>query len=188
MLVTRSAHSPGTMRPLAVALQSCDAVSLGQHRWPQWQSGSTEASTQEPFAYDEETFRYFLTLEERRSERSGRPFVLVLVDVNAAESTGENGSESAMASEVEGALDELFKALVHSLRETDFVGWYRNGQVAGAVLTQLGETSEGGDISRLVREKVIRALHGLSPWARLLKVQIHQLPSVEAKTGTKLWR
>ena len=177
MPVTRSSDSSRITPSVAVALQSCRAVS--PERSSPWQGG-TGASTLEPFAYDEETFRHLLDLEEQRSQRSGRPFLLVLLDVNAAGVLVENGNERA--------LDELFRTLVDSLRETDFVGWYRSGQVVGAVLTQLGETAEKGEISQLIREKFDRALHGLSPWARLLKVQIHQLPSAEAKTGTNLWR
>ena len=67
-----------------------------------------------PVHYTQETFRYFLALEEIRSRRSKRPFLLLLVEV-----------------EPETPSSKIFSALRRSLRETDFVGWYHKHRVAG---------------------------------------------------------
>ena len=64
------------------------------------------------------------------------------------------------------------------LRETDFFGWYRDGRVAGAVLTQHGEPDED-DLSELVRRRVGGELEKrLDPkLGRDLQLRVYQLPS-----------
>jgi hypothetical protein len=74
-------------------------------------------------AYNEEAFQYFLTLEEKRTGATGESFLLVLVD--------RDGSrlDPTIAA-------KLLRGLKGCFRETDYVGWYREGRVAGAVLTE----------------------------------------------------
>ena len=97
-----------------------------------------------PKPYDERTFRYLHALEQRRSNRSGRPFVLVLVGLKA----GLTGPlEPAIAT-------TIFSALSRCLRETDFIGWYDQDRRAGAVLTELGGDGSA-DALKVVHEKVI---------------------------------
>jgi hypothetical protein len=98
----------------------------------------------EPF--DERTFRYLLTLEQRRSDRSGRPFLLVLVDTGTARKERTRIPPEAAAS--------IFDGLSQHLRETDFVGWYEDGLCAGAVLTELGEVSRT-DMRKLLDNKAL---------------------------------
>ena len=87
-----------------------------------------------------------------------------------------------------GTVAELFDALQHSLRETDFVGWYRFKQIVGAVLTQLGERSEG-DICVQVRESVSEGLHRLLPrLANFLEVRVYQFPLGLAEAKASLWQ
>src|SRR3712207_6410788 len=82
-------------------------------------------------AYGEDAFHYFLEVERRRSEASNHAFLLMLIDFKVQPGKGPNiPSTSASA---------LFASLRLALRETDFYGWYRDGRVAGAVLTQHGE-------------------------------------------------
>jgi hypothetical protein len=115
-------------------------------------------------AYNEEAFRYFWALERERCRRSGRPFLLVLVDL---EDPQENGRiDPPVAS-------KLFSALRLCLRETDFMGWYREGRVAAAVLTELGDGPT--DVCRLVGQRIRAVLRdGLpSDVARRLHVRVH---------------
>ena len=99
-----------------------------------------------PKPYDERTFRYLHALEQRRSNRSGRSFVLVLVGLKA-DLTGRPALEPAIAT-------TIFSALSRCLRETDFIGWYDQDQRAGAVLTELGGDGSA-DALKVVYEKVI---------------------------------
>jgi hypothetical protein len=117
-------------------------------------------------AYNEEAFQYFLEIERKRSEVSNRPFLLMLVDFS------KHPRIDAVTA------DKLFSVLSRCLRETDFIGWYREGRVAGAVLTQHAET-DGDDLSDGVRERIGRALReGLpSDLARQLQARVYQIPS-----------
>jgi hypothetical protein len=96
-------------------------------------------------AYGEEAFHYFLELERRRSEVSRRPFLLMLIDFRK-----HPGVEPPLDHSTAG---KLFTALSHCLRETDFTGWYREGRVAGAVLTQ-HDAPGGDDLSHVVQQRV----------------------------------
>jgi hypothetical protein len=84
-------------------------------------------------AYNEAAFSHFLAIERRRAERSRRSLLLVLV--SAPSQAGRPAVLSQMAA------SELFARLGASVREVDFVGWYREGRVAAAVLTQQAPAS-----------------------------------------------
>jgi hypothetical protein len=120
-------------------------------------------------AYNEEAFRYFLAIERERSEISSRPFLLLLADLKKLPGMNER-IQPALAG-------MLFSALWLALRETDFIGWYHEGRVAGAVLTQRSDIG-GTDMSRLVRERVARVMSQHLPKAvtARLQVRVYQLP------------
>ena len=100
-------------------------------------------------AYNEEAFRYFLAIERKRSERSGRPFVLLLVNLK---------QEPGRKARIDPAVArDLFSGLWASLRETDFIGWYREERVAGAMLVEF----QGGprrEVSRMIVQRVSAVL------------------------------
>ncbi len=84
-------------------------------------------------AYDQETFRYLLESESKRSERCGHFCQILLVYW-----TDAPGRIVQMDSPV---AKTVMTALSSSLRETDYIGWYRDGRIVGAVLTVLVEES-----------------------------------------------
>jgi hypothetical protein len=116
-------------------------------------------------AYNEEAFQYFLAIERTRSERSGRPFLLLLVDL--VEQPGVSARIDPMVA------PKLFSALWLCLRESDFIGWYREERVAGAVLTELGD-GPATEVSCLVGQKIGRVLRERLPSdvARRLRVRV----------------
>jgi hypothetical protein len=122
--------------------------------------------------YNEEAFRYFLQIERKRASRSNSRFLLLLVDLtrDALQSAQFDAPSST----------KLFSAMLPCLRETDFIGWYRQGRVASAVLTQVGETP-GVEVSNLVADRVREALtRSLSPsLAARLQVRVYQVPATE---------
>ena len=128
-----------------------------------------------PEPYDERTFRYLLTLEQRRADRSGRPFVLIIVDI-AADRNGRKALEPGLAT-------TIFTGLSRCLRDTDFVGWYEDGHRAGAVLTELGDGSSA-DVRELLNDKVMtRGLleHLPSDLRRQLQIQVSRYPALGAQ-------
>ena len=100
-------------------------------------------------AYNEEAFRHFLAIERKRSERARRSFLLLLVSLRK-----QPGMSVTFTSEV---ASRLFSGLSLCVREVDFIGWYREERVAGAVLTQGIGTTEP-DASRRIGERVTEIL------------------------------
>jgi hypothetical protein len=111
-----------------------------------------------------------LSIERKRSERSGRAFLLLLVDLKE-----QPGASLRIDPIVAG---KLFSALWRCLRETDFVGWYREDRVAGAVL--LTQLVDGAlmEVCGLVGQRVNGQLsEGLPPDVlHRLRVTVCQLP------------
>jgi hypothetical protein len=119
--------------------------------------------------YNEETFQYFLGIEQKRSARSKRPVLLLLLSL-----TDQAGIETSIDASVAA---RLFSALWQCLRETDFVGWHREGRVAGAVLTHC-ESGPGMQFAHVVGDRLRLALRsGLhSDPLHRLKVRVHLRP------------
>jgi hypothetical protein len=120
--------------------------------------------------YNEEAFQYFLEIERKRADHSGRPCLLLLADLK------NQPGESALMSRP--LASKLFAAMWLCLRETDFVGWYREDRVAGAVLTQGAELPDA-EISQQVLERITRVLNERLPRdVARLQVWISQLPDM----------
>jgi hypothetical protein len=117
--------------------------------------------------YNEEAFRHFLGIERARAERSQRPLLLLLVDLHKCPKAGfEVLPEQSSA---------LFLGLGECLRDVDFLGWYRERRMLGAVLTQ-GLGAPCADHSRITRrvQEVLRS-HLSDGVAERLRVRVVQL-------------
>src|SRR5947207_13425561 len=91
-------------------------------------------------AYNEAAFQHFLAVDRWRAERSTRSLLLVLVTMRT--------SPGGLVKLAEATATALFCGLGACVREVDFVGWYREGYVAAAVLSQGVNTSD--EVPRLV--------------------------------------
>ncbi len=76
----------------------------------------------------EPAFIRMLRLERRRTERSGRAFMFVLISCDEFRSKGEDI-----------LLDRVIAALSQATRETDTLGWYESGVTLGILMTEIGE-------------------------------------------------
>ena len=99
-----------------------------------------EAAPQ-PDIFTEDVFQAMLTRERRRAERSRKPFVLMLLDAHR-----ENG----LADKI---LRQALAAIGSATRQTDVVGWYKQGAIVGAIFTELGNEEIGG-IAEALKAKV----------------------------------
>ena len=88
-----------------------------------------------------------LRLERKRTERSHRRFVLMLL-----ESCG-----LLKADESQETFHKVVAALSHSTRETDIKGWYKDDSVIGVIFTELG-AAEGKSVANALLTKVTNAL------------------------------
>src|SRR5271166_639568 len=75
----------------------------------------------------EEGFHRMISLERRRSERSQRPFVLLLIDTGRNQPGDKQGR----------VLLDMLSALPGATRETDVTGWYTANSVMGVLFTEI---------------------------------------------------
>ncbi len=94
----------------------------------------------------EEAFIGRLHLEQKRTERSRRPFVLMLLESASLLNAGQN----------HGVFDQILRLLSRSIRETDIRGWYEDGAAIGVIFTEIGASDAHSVGSSLVRK--MRAL------------------------------
>lgn len=94
-------------------------------------------------------FRHALGLESKRAERSGNPALLLLFDLGVADRT--NGNSLVLA-------ERVITALLSVTRETDFIGWYAERTVLGAVFTELSPAASVPKAVRAIAAKVEAAL------------------------------
>ena len=102
-------------------------------------------------AHNEESFRYLLANEGKRSERSGRSFQVLLVYLAAP-----SGSTIRMDNT---AANKLFSSLSDILRETDYIGWYRDELIVGGVLTALGDIPTA-EVSCRIEQRFVEVVRG----------------------------
>lgn len=141
-------------------------MSQDLNRRPVSELGLDRGPEQAYEAYNEEAFRHFLTIERKRAERSGRSMLLLLVELKA-ERDGDSLMDASVAT-------RLFSALTACVREIDFIGWYRSGRVAGAVLTQ-GPEAPASDVSQQIGERVAHALSERLPSHVRHRIQVRIL-------------
>jgi len=103
-----------------MASPSANTRSVDQKPQPQNLVGSKEVLT-------EEVFRRMISLERKRSERSQRPFVLLLIDTGRSQ-PGDKQSR---------VLLDMLSALRGATRETDITGWYTTNSVVGVMFTEI---------------------------------------------------
>ncbi len=84
----------------------------------------------------EEPFHRMIGLERKRTERSGQPFLLMLLDAGDCLPSDKTGK----------VLSNILSALSLATRETDVTGWYKNHSIVGVMFT---------DISAEERESIV---------------------------------
>src|SRR6185369_9391611 len=89
--------------------------------------GSLTPAQREGEVLTEEMFHRAIVLERKRTERSGKPFVLMLVDAG-------NCASSQKRSKL---LSRILSPLLLSTRETDAVGWYKKDLVVGVLFSDV---------------------------------------------------
>ena len=90
-------------------------------------SGHTSAVVAEREILREEAFKRMIAIERKRTERSAKPFLLMLLE------TGNHTSEERSTQ----VLSKVINTLVPATRETDVIGWHRDNLCVGVMFTQL---------------------------------------------------
>lgn len=116
-------------------------------------------------------FRHILRVERMRTERSKKPFLLLLIDIS---NLIENSQDVKLIKKIKDALNP-------SLRETDIRGWYHNNKTIGVLFTEI-EYIDDASIDTLIHKIYQRFLERLDPdWIEQINISYHVFP--EAKEG-----
>ena len=115
----------------------------------------------------EQALHAMLTLERRRAERSGKPFVLMLLDAHAVPKQGHGGS----------FIQDLKSVVCDATRETDLIGWYEEGVILAVIFTEINVEGKS-PITEVLHSKVVAALReNLDPrLAAKLVITAHLFP------------
>ncbi len=113
--------------------------------------------------YDQEAFRHMLAIERKRARFAKTTILFLSVRI-----TDEAGSGVKISRTIARI---LFAGLGHCFREVDFVGWLRQGRVAGAVLAQ-GPVAPGDDVLPRIVERVSHLLSRRVPLAAAQRLDV----------------
>ena len=116
---------------------------------------------------NEGAFHRMISLERKRTERSRKPFLLMLLDMGNGLQPGTN----------EKALDKILSALSLSTRETDVTGWYRNNSVVGVMFTEFGAEDRNSILSTMMTRVSETLRNNLSSQQfGLISIEFHLFP------------
>ncbi len=134
----------------------------------------TPSTVRRAAIFQEQVFHDMLLLERRRAERSRKSFVLMLLDAAAFL---DGTAESVLAS--------VASVILNSTRETDLVGWYKDGAILGVIFTEVSLES-GSPITDVLRSKIVNALHAelSGECTSRLAITVHLFPENQGRSGT----
>jgi exopolysaccharide biosynthesis polyprenyl glycosylphosphotransferase len=116
----------------------------------------------------EEAFQRVIALERRRSERSRKPFLLMLLDMG----------DPLPSSEARGKyLSKLLTDISVGTRETDVTGWYKNDSVVGVMFTEIAPDDRGTIVSTMITRlsSILREHLSLEQFNRV-GISFHMFP------------
>jgi exopolysaccharide biosynthesis polyprenyl glycosylphosphotransferase len=121
------------------------------------------ASAQPADLLPEAVFLRALSLERKRAERSGRRFVLMLLEPGGALDNGHRPDP--------GLRDKAVSAILVSIRETDIAGWHVTDHVLGVIFTEIGPAALDVVLAAL-QEKTAAALASVLPAEQVKQVRV----------------
>jgi lipopolysaccharide/colanic/teichoic acid biosynthesis glycosyltransferase len=111
-------------------------------------------------------FRRLLCHERKRSERSRKSFLLMLMRHKDPKSTAEQVT-----------LERAVRPLGTLIRETDTLGWFESDHTLGVIFTELGDAELGAAVQS-IESKVLAALHRAlnANYVKSLEISIYSYP------------
>ena len=106
------------------------------------------ASDETPAPLTEREFRRVLSRERKRSERSRKPFLLMLVRKNSP----------SFQNDAEQVAPRVPEVLAKAIRETDTLGWFQSDSIVGVIFSELGTVVEASVATKAIEAKVAAAL------------------------------
>jgi lipopolysaccharide/colanic/teichoic acid biosynthesis glycosyltransferase len=127
---------------------------------------SEVSSSGERVVLKPEAFRRMIALERKRSERSRKPFILMLLDM------GDHPSDTNG-----NTLEKISSVLSVSSRDTDIAGWYSKDSVVGAMFTEI-TAEESASIRGALIARVTDSIRRNLTFEELdqVRISIHVFP------------
>jgi lipopolysaccharide/colanic/teichoic acid biosynthesis glycosyltransferase len=91
--------------------------------------GLVMVTTQDKTIFDVEWFTRILHVERKRTDRSQRPFLLLLLELRILLRDGQQWRRSLVKN--------VIQSLQSCARQTDMIGWYKHNTVIGVIFTEL---------------------------------------------------
>ncbi len=125
------------------------------------------ALTVERTSIDEKTFRRMIAIERKRTERSRSPFLLMLLEAVNEEATNNYGA----------TLHRVTTALLSCSRDTDQIGWYKEGIIVGALFTGLVVNDKRAILDTFLTKVTSTLRDELSPEQfNQIRISVHLFP------------
>jgi len=120
----------------------------------------------DPSFFNQSHFRHILRVECMRTERSKKPFLLLLLDISHLIETTKDIK----------AVDKIKASLNPSLREVDIRGWYQNNRTIGVLFTEITSIDEVF-IDTIIHKIFNRFSERLNPnWIKKISISYHLFP------------
>lgn len=127
--------------------------------------------------YSETSFRRLILSEAKRSQRSGRLCWIMLVY-----RSNPQGFVMPLGAEL---VDKTISLLSKNCRDTDYVGWYRQGRIVGVLLTSLQRDSVA-DGYKILQARLLDRLCSVFSPTDVHSLQMHGLHLDELTTFAPL--
>lgn len=88
----------------------------------------------------QEAFMRMIAIERKRTERSRKPFLLMLLEAGDPQASDKNGK----------ALNRIVPVLLSSTRETDVIGWQKDRTTVGVIFTGLLEDEKSSILNTIL--------------------------------------
>lgn len=125
---------------------------------------------------NEEAFHRMISLERRRTIRSRKSFLLMLVDMGEISATKQHGL----------GLRKVLSTLSSILRETDVTGWYKEDSVVGVMFTEINLDDENYIPATMMNRVTDTLRKHLSPHQfHQIGMSFHLLPEVRPDEASR---
>ena len=123
----------------------------------------------DPSFFDQSHFRYMLRVERMRTERSKKPFLLLLLDISRLIETAQDIEK----------INKIKESLNPSLREVDIRGWYNNNRIIGVLFTETTSLDEVF-IDTIINKIYNIFIERLDPkWLKKISITFHIFPETD---------
>ncbi|HTR65482.1 MAG TPA: sugar transferase [Terriglobales bacterium] len=120
-----------------------------------------------PEVLEEAEFQRMILRERKRAERSGKPFLLMLLEVSKVATAGKQSR----------AVGQILSTLALSTRDTDVTGWYRGQEVVGILFTEISLDRKKSVLATLLLRvsSALREALDLEQFSRI-QISFHLFP------------